>query len=192
MLNISWEIEYLDMILRHSPNKVFKIVNHDHGFFPNLWSVWVGDHPLEDLAKFGYKWKRTIGKLGFHVLFVHMLEVGTYCLNNDNFIIFFLILWQLESIFSKKLICIIHTSTSFVVTMWKFVPKLENIHDNLVATRYVESWSAFFLVQNCVFVNFLRFFEILFNKFNDFSFKTYNFFENFQISIHVSSRYPNI
>jgi len=102
VLNISWEIEYLDMILCHSPNKVFKIVSHDHGFFPNLWSVWVGDHPQEDLAKFGYKWKRTVGKLGFHVLFVHMLEVWTYCLNNDNFIIVFLILWQLGSIFSKK------------------------------------------------------------------------------------------
>jgi len=48
-------------------------------FLPQLWDRWVGHHPQEDLAKFGYRWKRKVEKLRNHATI--LLHARTYCLN---------------------------------------------------------------------------------------------------------------
>jgi hypothetical protein len=58
----------------------FLACNRSTGFFfPNLGGGWVGIHPQEDLARFGYTSDRTVEKFYFHAIVWR--HATSYCLN---------------------------------------------------------------------------------------------------------------
>jgi hypothetical protein len=59
-------------------------------FFLDPASGCTGDHPQEELAKFGYRSERKVEQFKNHAIYIY---IGTYCLNMTIPEIFLLKLW---------------------------------------------------------------------------------------------------
>jgi hypothetical protein len=87
-------------------NTVLKICPKQGLFLPILWCSHTGNHPQEELAKFGYSSERTEEKLRILLYFVVMLEA--YCPNMANFhqMFYKFCFWQIWCLFFFKTIFI--------------------------------------------------------------------------------------
>jgi len=94
--------------------------------FPKLWCRWwVGDHPQENLATFGYKSQRKVQKFRNHVIFWQ--HGGTYSLNMVISKKIPIIWWQWPIFFGRKTFCIYGTGfLSLVTRIWKFAKQPKN------------------------------------------------------------------
>ncbi len=88
-----------------------------HFCFSNLWGRQVGDHPHDDIMKFGYKLERKVEKLRIPPLFWQHSWTSLNMVTLE----FFFIVWP---IVSKKQSFVSYIPPFFFVNkMWKFTPK---------------------------------------------------------------------